>query len=50
MNHDRFELAVELIDQANAQDPNREMFDGLEYPKELLYGQRMSACLERLRP
>jgi hypothetical protein len=50
MNADRFTRAVELIDQANAEDPNREIFNGLTYPKELLYGQRMSACLERLRP
>src|SRR5690606_22484791 len=29
------------------QDPNRETADGKEFPKELLYAERMSAMLER---
>jgi hypothetical protein len=37
----RFDAAVRLIDQANAQDP---------HGKELLYSQRMSAWLERVEP
>lgn len=43
----RFEQAIARIDAANAEDPNRETSDGHEYPKELLYAQRMSAMLER---
>lgn len=43
----RFEQAIARIDAANAEDPNRESADGREYPKELLYAQRMSAMLER---
>lgn len=43
----RFKIAIERIDAANAEDPNREAADGREYPKELLYAQRMSAMLER---
>ncbi|MGH8559148.1 MAG: DUF4202 domain-containing protein [Methylococcales bacterium] len=42
--------AIELIDQANSEDPNRESFNGRDYPKELLYSERMSAWLEKLRP
>lgn len=38
------------IDAANRADPNTETAGGVEYPKELLYSQRMSAWLERLRP
>ena len=45
----RFNEAIARIDAANAQDPNREIADGHEYPKELLYAQRMSAMLERYK-
>ena len=38
------------IDQRNRQDPRSEEFDGQNYPKELLYGQRMSATLARFKP
>lgn len=38
------------IDAANRADPNTETVGGVEYPKELLYSQRMSNWLERLRP
>ena len=33
---DRFQLAVERFDAANAEDPNRELVDGLEEPRELV--------------
>ena len=46
----RFEAAIARIDAANAEDPNTEQADGEARPKELLYGQRMSAWLERLAP
>ena len=46
----RLEQAIQLIDQANREDPNREVVDGQEYPKEVLYSERMSAWLEKLRP
>ena len=35
-----------LIDQANAEDPNLENDNGSWVPKELLYGQRMTKMLE----
>ena len=44
------EQAIEMIDAANARDPNLETVDGEKQPKELVYGRRMSACLERLAP
>ena len=39
---ERFELAIERIDAANAEDPNFEMAEGEEHPKELLYSRRMT--------
>ncbi|WP_255210963.1 DUF4202 domain-containing protein [Methylogaea oryzae] len=39
-----------MIDAANGEDPNRESWQGREWPKELLYSQRMSEWLERLAP
>jgi len=47
---DRFDDALARIDAANAADPNRESHEGKEWPKELLYGRRMSAWLEKLAP
>ena len=44
------EQALEMIDAANARDPNSETVGGENQPKELVYGRRMSACLERLAP
>lgn len=50
MDHDRFSDAVERIDAANGADPESEDIDGRLVPKALLYGRRMSACLEDLAP
>jgi hypothetical protein len=44
-----YEHAVNLIDSANSQDPNVEHAEGKDWPKELLYSQRMSNMLERYR-
>lgn len=46
----RFAAAIARIDAANAEDPNTEEANGLTHPKELLYGQRMTAWLDRLAP
>ena len=46
----RLETVIGLIDEANHQDPNLETFEGVAYPREWLYGRRMSACLERFCP
>ncbi|WP_053978042.1 DUF4202 domain-containing protein [Mangrovimonas xylaniphaga] len=46
----QFQEAVALIDEENSKDPNLEVFNGLEYPKELLYSQRMYEKLLDFRP
>ena len=46
----RFEQAIQQIDLANSQDPNKEIWQGKEYPKELLYSERMTHWLEQLAP
>ena len=42
--------AVELINAANAEDPNTEMANGEEIPKEILYSQRMTDMITRYFP
>jgi len=42
--------AVGEFDSYNSQDPNREMWGGKEYPKELLYAMRMSERLNQFAP
>ena len=37
----RFEDALRRFDEANARDPNREVFAGVPHPRELLYAQRL---------
>ncbi|MEP1382786.1 MAG: DUF4202 domain-containing protein [Paraglaciecola sp.] len=49
MTQAAYEQAVILIDQANSEDPNVETAEGKEFPKELLYGQRMSDMLSRYK-
>lgn len=46
----RFEEAIRQIDTANSEDPKRIVFEGREYPSELLYSERMTAWLRRLDP
>ncbi|RLT33793.1 MAG: DUF4202 domain-containing protein [Chloroflexi bacterium] len=46
----RFQQAIARFDAANAADPNREIWQGVEYPKELLYSQRMTSWLNRFAP
>ncbi len=45
-----YEKALSLIDDANRKDPNKVNADGREWPKELLYSERMSDMLLRYRP
>jgi hypothetical protein len=47
---ERFLAAIDRFDAANREDPNREVYQGQHYPRELLYAQRMSHWLERLAP
>jgi len=46
----RFDDAIRRFDETNAEDPNIEMVDGQPLPKELIYGQRMSARLAVFAP
>jgi len=50
MTRECYQAAIAAFDRANAEDPNKETADGKEYPKELLYAQRMSAMQERYAP
>jgi hypothetical protein len=43
-----FQAAMAAFDAANSADPNREVFQGREVPRELLYAERMTNCLARL--
>jgi hypothetical protein len=46
----RFDNAIRRFDEANAQDPNTELIGGQPMPKELVYGQRLSARLAAFAP
>ena len=46
----RFQSAIGRFDQANSEDPNREVHEGRQHPKELLYARRMSRWLDQLEP
>ena len=46
-DQERFNRAIAGFDAANRDDPNRELSDGSDYAKELLYAERMSAMLNR---
>lgn len=50
MNSSLYQAAIAAFDKANAEDPNKEVVDGKEYPKELLYAQRMTEMQERFAP
>lgn len=46
----KFKEAIKKIDEANAEDPHREAYDGKEIAKELLYSFRMSEWLLKMSP
>lgn len=46
----RFNAAFKAFDSANAGDPNREVEDGVEYPRELRYAHRLTAQVLKLAP
>tara|TARA_R110002049_G_scaffold248695_5_gene423175 strand:+ start:495 stop:1079 length:585 start_codon:yes stop_codon:yes gene_type:complete len=50
MKPTRFEIAIALIDKENARDINLYSVSGLDYPKELLYSQRMTRKLLQFEP
>lgn len=50
MKPTRFETAIALIDKKNSEDINTYQVAGIEYPKELLYSQRMTRKLLQFNP
>lgn len=49
-NSSRFQQAIDKFDAENSQDPNKEIYNSKEYPKELLYAQRMTERLLKFEP
>lgn len=50
MSQQAFDQVVTLMDAANSEDPNIEISEGKEWPKELLYSHRMADMLARYKP
>ena len=50
MANDRLQKAYAAIDQYNSRDPHSELVNGQSFPKELLYGQRMTEKLLSYQP
>jgi hypothetical protein len=50
MTQNLYQAAIAAFDQVNNEDPNKEVADGKEYPRELLYSRRMSEMRERYAP
>lgn len=50
IDQQRYARAIALFDAANGEDPNRDRVDGADWPKELLYSQRMTEMLGRFAP
>ncbi len=48
--NENFQMAASRIDEVNREDPNREVLDDQEWPKELAYSMRMTRWLTRLAP
>jgi hypothetical protein len=46
----RFSEALRRFDEENAHDPNLLLVEGVEYPQELLYAERLTAWVLRLNP
>jgi hypothetical protein len=49
-DNDRFQSALARFDAANDKDPRRIVFQGKDYPYELLYAERMTHWLKQLAP
>jgi len=51
MTHsEHFDRAIARFDALNAEDPSRELLEGGDCPKALLYAERLSAMLARIAP
>jgi hypothetical protein len=49
-SNEKFKEAIKKIDEANSEDPHREIYNGQEISKELLYSFRMSEWLHKMNP
>ena len=47
---ERFQAAIKRFEEASSEDPSKELHDGKEYPRELLYTRRLAKWLEVLEP
>jgi len=47
---EKLQHAFKCFDKANEKDPNTEIYEGVSYPKELIYGQRLSNELSLFKP
>lgn len=50
MNTEQLQKAYAAFDEANAKDPNQLVINGVDTPKELIYGQRMTQVLDLFAP
>lgn len=50
MTQAHYQAAIAAFDRANSEDPNKDTADGKQYPKELLYAQRMTEMQQRYAP
>lgn len=50
MQLDKFKKAIKLFNEANSLDPNKELYNETEFPKELLYAVRMAEQLRKFAP
>jgi len=48
--HSLLEKACHRFDAENARDPNTELWEGVTHPRELLYAQRLTDWVLKLRP
>jgi hypothetical protein len=46
----RFERAIQRFDEENSRDPNVETVNGVARPRELVYAERLTAWVLRLKP
>src|SRR5947199_9900654 len=47
---ERFEAAIRRFDQENSRDPNLEIIEGVARPRELVYAERLTDWVLRLKP
>ncbi|WP_077340771.1 DUF4202 domain-containing protein [Pseudocolwellia agarivorans] len=50
MTNSKLHSVFTAIDDINSEDPNTTLFNGKTQPKELLYGQYMTACINQYWP